>query len=191
MAERFQNERGPAAATVISFDSYYRDQGHLSPADRATVNYDHPDSLDGSLLADDLRRLRSGQETAIPIYDFASHTRSDDLRIVDATDVVVVEGILLFSFADVRDQLDFRVFRQCPETVRFDRRRRRDQRDRGRTADSVEAQLVATVKPMHDRYVEPYAGEAHFVTQHGQDLDQITETLVDRLRQLAPAAPPV
>ncbi|MEM9132096.1 MAG: uridine kinase [Actinomycetota bacterium] len=190
VAERFQAERGADAATVISFDSYYRDQGHLSPAERAEVNYDHPDSLDGALLADDLRRLRSGVETAIPIYDFATHTRSDDLRIVDATDVIVVEGILLFSFDDVRDQLDFRVFRQCPETVRFDRRRKRDQRDRGRTAESVEAQLAATVKPMHDLYVEPYVGEAHFATQHGQDLDQIVDTLVGRLRELAPAAPP-
>ncbi|MEL7156731.1 MAG: uridine kinase [Actinomycetota bacterium] len=187
VAERFQLERGPAGATVVSFDAYYRDQGHLPPTERAAVNYDHPDSLDGALLAADLRRLQAGAETAIPVYDFATHTRSADLRVLDPADVIVVEGILLFSFPEVRNQLDFRVFRQCPEEIRFERRIRRDQRDRGRTEASVRAQLAATVKPMHDRFVEPYAAEAHFVTQHGQDLDHVTDTLVNQLRSLAPA----
>lgn len=189
MAERFQLERGPQGATVVSFDAYYHDQGHLTPDERAAVNYDHPDSLDGALLAADLRRLQGGDGAAIPVYDFATHTRSADLRIIDPADVIVVEGILLFSFPEVRNQLDFRVFRQCPEHVRFERRIRRDKRDRGRTEDSVRAQLAATVKPMHDRYVEPFAREAHFVTQHGQDLDRITDILFDRLRRMAPALP--
>lgn len=187
VAERFQQERGPEAAAMLSFDAYYRDQGHLSPEHRAAANYDHPDSLDGELLARDLRCLRAGDEAAIPVYDFATHTRTDDLRIIEPADIIVVEGILLFSFAAVRDQLDFRVFRQCPEPVRFERRLRRDQRERGRTEESVRAQLAATVKPMHDQFVEPFVAAAHFVTQHGEDLEAVTDTLVDQLRGLAPA----
>ncbi|MEM8923675.1 MAG: uridine kinase [Actinomycetota bacterium] len=189
VAEAIRSERGHDGAAMLSFDAYYRDQGHLTPDERAAVNYDHPDALDGALLADHLRALQAGDEVAVPIYDFATHTRSDDIRLVEGADVVIVEGILLFAFPEVRQQLDFRVFRQCPESVRFERRLRRDQRDRGRSAESVRAQLAATVKPMHDRFVEPFAGTAHYVTRHGDELDAITTSVVDQVRALVPAVP--
>ena len=173
---------------MLSFDAYYRDQGHLEPADRAEVNYDHPDSLDADLLVAHLAQLQSGNEAAVPVYDFATHTRTDDLRIIEPADVVVIEGILLFAFAAVRHRLDFRVFRRCPEEVRFRRRLARDQNERGRTIASIGAQLQATVKPMHDRFVEPYASRAHYVTDHGDDLGRIISEVIERLDVLAPAS---
>lgn len=172
----------------MSFDSYYHDQGHLSPAERAAVNYDHPDSLDAELLVSHLVRLSRGLEAAIPIYDFATHTRSGDLRIVEPSDVVLVEGILLFAFASICDQFDYRVFRSCPEDVRFERRLIRDQSERGRSRASVEAQLQATVKPMHDQFVEPFASRADVVTTHGQDLEMLITDLADHVSQLASAS---
>lgn len=173
---------------MVSFDSYYCDQGHLTPEDRALVNYDHPSSLDGELMVQHLNQLRAGHEAAIPVYDFATHTRSDDLRIVEPADVIVVEGILLFAFPEVLAELDLRVFRRCPEEVRFERRIYRDCRERGRTPESVWDQLRTTVKPMHDSFVEPHAADADVVTEHGEDLDGITESLTTHLLRATAAA---
>jgi len=172
---------------VISFDSYYNDHGHLTSAEREVVNYDHPNSLDGDRLAADLSELRAGNDVAIPVYDFATHTRRPELHPVKAAEIIVVEGILLFAFEPVWRQLDFRVFRRCPETVRFRRRMKRDQTERGRSQASIEAQLQATVKPMHDRFVEPHAERADIVTEHGGDLDEIADWVVDRLTKIVGA----
>lgn len=184
VAERLCHDQGSGAATVISFDAYYRDQGHLSPAERAEVNYDHPDSLDGELLVEHLRLLGQGQQAPVPVYDFATHTRSAECHVVKPAEVIMVEGILLFAFRPVVEQLDYRVFRRCPEEVRFQRRIRRDRAERGRTLASVQAQLAATVKPMHDLYVEPYADLADYVTDHGDDLDTVTADIAARISDL-------
>ncbi len=185
VAAGLDDRHGQGTATVLSFDAYYRDLRHLSPDERAEVNYDHPDSLDGDLLGLHLQALRAGQEAAVPVYDFATHSRTDDVRLVAPTDVVVVEGILLFAFASVRDQLDLSVFRQCPEPIRFARRLRRDQRDRGRTEASVRAQFAATVKPMHDEFVDPFAPCADVTTVHGEELDLVTDRVLSRVDGLA------
>lgn len=185
VVNRLRVMNGPMAASVLSFDAYYRNQDHLTPAQRAQVNYDHPDSLDAEFLVSHLDQLGKGQEAAVPVYDFANYTRSPDIRIVEPAEVIIVEGILLLAFAIVCDQLDYRVFRYCPEAVRFERRMRRDRTERGRTQASVEAQLRTTVKPMHDRFVEPYASRADFVTHHGQRLEAVTDDLVDKLTNIA------
>jgi uridine kinase len=187
VVEQLQATNGPRAASSLHFDAYYRDQSHLPPDQRAEVNYDHPDSLDGPLLVEHLRALQAGQEVTVPVYDFSTHTRSPDLQIVEPADVIVVEGILLFAFEPVWDQLDYRVFRHCPEAVRFRRRTERDQVERGRSLASITAQLQATVKPMHDRFVEPHAERADFVTRHGDSLRTITEQVVATISGLAAA----
>lgn len=170
LVDRLTNERGSTAASVLSFDSYYHDHLSMPVEERAKVNYDHPDALDGQLLVEHLELLKDGRPVAVPIYDFTSHCRSDDLHVVEPTEVVIVEGVLLFAFPEVRDRLDFRVFRRCPEAVRFSRRAKRDVAERGRSLASIQTQLMATVKPMHDAYVEPYAEQADYVTDHGDGL---------------------
>ena len=184
---RIRANRGHEAAATLSFDAYYHDQLHLPLAQRRAVNYDHPSSLDGDLLAAHLSDLRAGRDVAVPVYDFAGYRRTGELRLLPATDVVVVEGILLFSFPEVWDQLDYTVFRRCPESVRFDRRLRRDMVERGRTRESVLSQLTATVKPMHDQFVEPHAARAHAVTDHGDDLAVATARLADEILGRCPA----
>lgn len=188
LVERWQRMRGPQTAAILSFDLYYRDQSHLPLAERSQVNYDHPTSLDGELLAEHLMHLRAGREVAVPGYDFASYARTGDVHLMPPAELVVVEGILLFAFEALWELLDYRVFRDCPEDVRFQRRLERDVVERGRTPDGVRAQLEATVKPMHDRYVQPHAARADFVTGHGQDLHHVTDTLVARLAALAGAS---
>lgn len=131
------------------------------------VNFDAPDSLDVALLTDHLATLRGGREVAVPVYDFASHTRSADVVIIEATEYVVIEGILLFAFAEIRDLIDYRVYLDCPRDIRYQRRLVRDVNERGRTVESVAEQWDSTVAPMHDLHVEPYAPHAHFLATYG------------------------
>ena len=102
---------------MLAFDAYYRDQGHLSPADRALVNYDHPDSLDHERFARDVAALRVGKSIERPVYDFATHTRAaDEMVVVESRPIVIVEGILLLSFSTVVESLDLAVFIDVPES---------------------------------------------------------------------------
>ena len=153
----------PYEVSRIAFDSYYCDQGHLPIGERALVNYDHPDSLDVSLFINDLRNLRSGKEISCPVYDFATHTRSVDSIEVIATEVVILDGILLLVFPEVCELLDLKVFVDAPEATRSSRRVIRDEAERGRTAEQAEAQILRTVKPMHAKFVEPSMKKADLV----------------------------
>lgn len=186
LARRLVDTLGSEAATCMSFDSYYRDHSHLTVEQRAEVNFDHPDSLDVDLLVDHLQSLRDGTDVAVPVYDFATHTRSGDLHIVSPHRFVFIEGILLFAFPEIRDNLDVMIFRQCPNDIRAERRFKRDVQERGRTPESVRAQWAQTVQPMHEIYVEPFAEYADLITAHGQDLDRLVAEIADSLRQGGP-----
>ncbi len=190
VAQQWAADRPGDRAVVLSFDAYYHDQSHLPMAERALVNYDHPDSLDAGLMAAHLRALRAGRSVGVPGYDFATYRRTGDVDLVEPAELVLVEGILLFAFADLWELLDYRVFRNCPEPVRFERRLTRDTMERGRTVASVKAQLAASVKPMHDRYVQPHAPAADFVTEHGDDLDDVTTRLLAELGARAATGAP-
>ena len=153
----------PYEVSKIAFDSYYCDQGHLPLDERALVNYDHPDSLDVSLFIDDLRDLRSGKIISSPVYDFATHTRSTDSIEVMATEIVILDGILLLVFPEICELLDLKVFVDAPEANRSSRRVIRDEAERGRTAEQAEAQILRTVRPMHAKFVDPSMKKADLV----------------------------
>ncbi len=175
----------PGRASVIAFDSYYRDQGHLSPADRSLVNYDHPDSLDHELFARDVDRLRAGSAVDIPIYDFSTHTRTNESTHVEPSGLVIVEGILLLSFPGIVSLLDLAVFIDVPEDIRLERRIRRDVAERGREPEDVRRQFAATVAPMHDMYVEPYRHLAHRILELHEDYGDVARELAARLDPVA------
>ena len=122
LAHLVADQLGPDRSTIIPFDAYYREQSHLSAAERTAVNYDHPSSLDDQLFLAHLLDLHRGREVAVPSYDFTTHTRTREVRIVEPRPVVILEGILLLAFDEVRRTLDLSVFRDCPEDVRFVRR---------------------------------------------------------------------
>jgi uridine kinase len=146
---------GPGVSAVLTQDHYYIDQSAVFRGDGENVNFDHPDSLDFSLLAKHLLELRAGRPIQVPIYDFATHTRLPQASLFLPVPVVIVDGILILSQALVRPQLDFSVFIAAPEQVRFDRRLERDVAERGRTPEGVRKQFDRQVKPMHDLFVEP------------------------------------
>jgi len=172
---------GADQVSVLAFDSYYRDQGHLSPADRALVNYDHPDSLDHQRFAADVAAVRAGETIAAPVYDFATHTRTADVVVIEPRPIVIIEGILLLSFPEIVTSLDLAVFIDVPEPVRLERRIKRDIAERGREPDDVRRQFAATVAPMHDQYVEPYRHLAHRTVELHEDYGPVADELIAQL----------
>jgi len=146
---------GGADVSVLAFDAYYRDLSNLEPAERARRNFDHPDSLDHELFISHLDSLRGGEDVQVPVYDFATHTRTGQFQTMPASPLLLVEGILLLAFAEIRRRLDHTVFLDARSETRLQRRIRRDVAERGRLPANVRRQFAATVAPMHDAFVYP------------------------------------
>ena len=170
--------------SVLWFDEYYHDLVHLSPDQRAIVNFDHPDSLDEVLLIEHLDGLLAGRPVDVPVYDFATHTRTGRTRRVEPRPVVVVDGILVLALPDLRSRLDLAVFVDAPAEVRLARRMYRDVRERGRTTASVRAQFEATVAPMHEAFVDPSAEHADLRLDGTGDLDANLDVVADAVDRL-------
>jgi uridine kinase len=170
---------------TIEHDAYYRDQSHLSPEERFAINYDHPAALESSLLAEHLAALRAGRAIDVPVYDFASHTRSRETRRVEPAPVVIVEGILVFAEPALREQMDVKIFVDTDPDIRLMRRIRRDLEQRGRTFESVRAQYYATVRPMHIEHVEPTKRWADLIVPEGGDNRVALDVLLGRLGRIA------
>lgn len=156
-------------AVLIDMDAYYRDLAHLPFEERARVNFDHPSAFDLELMVAHLDRLRARQPIEKPTYDYARHTRAAEVVRVEPREVVLVEGILLFTDAALRARLDIKVFVDVADDVRFIRRLRRDVAKRGRTLDSVVDQYLSTVRPMHLEFVEPSKRWADVILPEGKD----------------------
>lgn len=154
-------------ASFIDQDAYYHDLSHLELAERAKVNFDHPDAFDTDLLIEHLERLRRGESIEKPTYDFALHTRAAATEIIEPRTVVVVEGILLLIDPRLRELFDIKIFVDVADDVRFIRRLRRDIRDRGRTVEMVIDQYLRTVRPMHLEFVEPSKRYADVILPEG------------------------
>jgi uridine kinase len=170
---------------TIEHDSYYRDQSHLPFDERASINYDHPAALESSLLALHLRELRDGRAVEVPIYDFTTHTRRAETRRVEPAAVIIVEGILVFAEAPLREQIDIKIFVDTDPDIRLMRRIRRDLEVRGRTFHSVRDQYYATVRPMHIEYVEPTKRWADLIVPEGGDNRVALDVLLGQLGRFA------
>ncbi|OIB58582.1 uridine kinase [Natrialba sp. SSL1] len=155
------------AVTRIPIDNYYEDLSHLDRAERADVNYDHPNAFEWDLLREHLDSLLMGQPVEMPQYDFERHTRKDESVRVEPTDVIVLEGILALHDEAIRDMLDLRVYVMTDADVRILRRIERDVVERGRQLEGVIDQYLETVKPMHERFVEPTKKDADVIIPEG------------------------
>lgn len=150
-------------ATLIAHDNYYRAHDDLIYDQRAVLNYDHPDAYETSLLIKHLIELKQGRSVEIPTYDFALHNRAAHTITIHPSPVIIVEGILILADERLRDLLDIKVFVDVEADVRILRRLARDVDERGRSVQSVIDQYFATVKPMHEAYVEPSKRFADFI----------------------------
>jgi uridine kinase len=167
IAEAMVEIAGAEQVVVIPHDAYYRDQRALSFEERTRINYDHPDSLETELLAEHLKRLRTGESIERPVYDFSTHTRLEQTVVVDPESVIIVEGILVLAEPTLRDVMDLRVYVDTDADLRLLRRLRRDIVERKRTVDSVLVQYEATVRPMHIQFVEPSKRFADIIVPEG------------------------
>lgn len=172
---------GADRVSGLAFDAYYRDLSDMPMEDRKQVNYDHPDALDNELFAQHLTDLSEGRSIEVPEYDFATHTRTGASIPVAARDIVLVEGILLFSFPGIHDLLDHSVFIDVPEDIRLERRVTRDVAQRGRDADDVRRQFAAFVAPMHNQHVQPFCDRADRVVGVDEDLTSVANELAGQL----------
>ena len=172
-------------ATLLPLDFYYICLSNLPPADRALQNFDHPDSLEHTLLAEHVNSLADGHSVERPIYDFATHTRVPDrTETIHPASVLIVEGILALHYESLRNLYDFSIYVNAPNQVCLNRRIYRDMRERGRTEESVRAQFEATAKPMADLYVLPSATHASITVEGTDALDWSIEQVLQRLHQL-------
>lgn len=176
-------ELGGVDAAFIDHDSYYKSLDGLSLEQRAQANFDHPDSLDNDLLVAHLEALAQGKAIEKPTYDFARHTRAARSERVEPRDVVLVDGILLFVDPRLRRLFDIKIFIDVSDDVRFIRRLQRDVAERGRTMESVIAQYLATVRPMHQEFVEPSKRFADVILPEGGHNRIGVEMLQARVRE--------
>lgn len=146
---------GTQKCVILSQDHYYKDQSHHFDKDGGAVNFDHPNSLDFELLYDHLVQLKNGVSVKVPVYDFVTHSRKSSYELLTSASVIVVDGTLLFSQKNICELVDHKVFVDVPESLRYQRRLKRDVVERGRTPDGVYKQFVSQVKPMHDQFIEP------------------------------------
>ena len=153
--------------TVLSHDNYYRRHDELTYEERCQLNYDEPAALDTSLLVYHLEQLRCGQAIECPVYDFAQHNRSNETLRVEPNRVIIVEGIMIFENEALRNLMDIRIYVDTDADVRLCRRIKRDVNKRGRSLESVLEQYQTTVKPMHEKYVEPSKKYANLVVPEG------------------------
>jgi len=156
-------------AVLLDMDAYYRDLAALPFDARTRVNFDHPDAFDMDLLVEQLGALRAGTAIEKPTYDYAAHTRAVGTVRIEPRDVILIEGILLFTDARLRQLLDIKVYVDVADDVRFIRRLRRDVEQRGRTLESVVEQYLGTVRPMHLDFVEPSKRYADVILPEGRE----------------------
>ena len=157
---------GPAI-TVISHDNYYKRHDEMTYEERCKLNYDEPAALETDLMVKQLEQLRRGEEILCPAYDFTVHNRSDETILIKPERVIIVEGILIFENAALRDLMDIKIFVDTDADIRICRRIKRDVNKRGRSLESVITQYQETVKPMHEKYVEPSKKYADIVVPEG------------------------
>ena len=160
-------EKFSGQITMISHDNYYKRHDEMTYEERCQVNYDEPAAFETDLMVQQLQQLRNGQAIDCPVYDFTTHNRSNDVTHIVPSRVILVEGILIFADPDLRQLMDIRIYVDTDADIRICRRIKRDVNKRGRSLESVIWQYQQTVKPMHEKYVEPSKKYAHIVVLEG------------------------
>jgi len=184
VAHEVLKRAGAGQISFIQHDAYYKDLGDLPLAQRAMMNFDHPDALDNGLLIAHLKALKIGQAVEIPVYDFTTHTRTGETRRVGPDRIILVEGILIFADQALRELLDVKIFVDTEADIRFIRRLQRDLAERGRTMESVIHQYLSTVRPMHEEFVERSKRYADVIIPEGGFNEVAIEMIAARIKAL-------
>ena len=182
LANTIVNELGSDQVVVISEDSYYKDNGHLSYEDRTNINYDHPDAFDHGLLCEHLRKLQSGQ--SVEINSHSQHIRLPETQLIGQHTIIVLEGILLFSDKELRELMNIRIFMSTPLDICLTRRLMRDVVERHRSFESVLHQYEITVRPMYLQFIEPSSRYADLIVPRGGENRIAIDMIKAKMREL-------
>lgn len=185
--ERILERVGPERVAILDHDRYYFDLAHLSQEERARVNFDHPSSLETTLLCRHIDDLLAGRAVQKPVYDFTKHRRTDRFEVVEPRPLIVVEGILVLAEPELVRRMDLRVYVDADDDIRLARRIRRDVAERGRSVESVLDQYEATVRPMHLEFVAPTRGKADIIIPRGGHNEVAVAVLTTYLEGVLPA----
>ncbi|MHB0965414.1 MAG: uridine kinase [Bellilinea sp.] len=184
VASQILKQVGSDRIAYLPHDAYYRDLKDLPLNQRAEANFDHPDSLESSLLTEHVRALKRWEPVDLPIYDFTIHARTDRTRRVEASAVIIVEGILIFAEPELRAEFDVKIYVDTDSDLRFIRRLQRDISERGRTTESVIHQYLTTVRPMHMDFVEPSKRYADVIIPEGGFNTVALDMVISRIESL-------
>ncbi len=180
LANTLQSEIGLDRSLLFQFDAYYRDLSNIPLEERDNVNFDHPDALDMKLFVEHLNRLKEHNPVKKPVYDFTTHTRLNYFEEIQPKEVIITEGILLFTNEEIRKCIDFGIFLDIETDTRLNRRIERDVKERHRTPESVKTQFHSTVETMHNKYVEPSKRFANLVLKD-TDIDNWIHKVMSEL----------
>ena len=184
VAHKVLNRAGTEQISLIQHDAYYKDLTDLPAAQRTMQNFDHPDALDNRLLIAHLRQLKAGLPIEVPVYDFTTHTRTAETQRIEPRRVILIEGILIFADVTLRGLMDVKICVDTDADIRFIRRLQRDIAERGRTMDSVIHQYMATVRPMHEEFVEPSKRFADVIIPEGGFNEVAIDLVAARIKTL-------
>lgn len=180
------NTVGEDDILLVQHDSYYRDLKHLSFEERTEQNFDHPSSLETELMIRHLKALKEGYQVEIPIYDFSKHTRKEETRLAEPKKIILIDGILIFTEKELREQMDIKLYVDTDDDIRLLRRIQRDIVERDRKLENVLTQYQKHVRPMHLEFVEPTKRYADIIIPHGGEnkvaLDMVNALIQDRLQ---------
>lgn len=182
-SKRAKEKIGVDNCSVLFQDNYYIDQSHRFDEDGGSVNFDHPDALDFSLMAEHLQALKSGSEIQVPLYDFATHSRKKETLSFKPKKIVLVDGILILSQPKLVEIFDHSFFIECDTETRFKRRLDRDVAERGRTPEGVKAQFDKQVEPMHQEFVESSKSQATCLMTQAEYLSNADHFIDDIINQ--------
>ncbi|MGM9817236.1 MAG: uridine kinase [Lepagella sp.] len=171
---------------VMPQDSYYKDNAHIPLEERLKMNYDEPASIEWTLLTDQIKRLKAGEDVEMPTYDFITCSRLKETVHLRPKEVIVVEGILVLTDKELRDMLDVKVFVDADADERLIRVIKRDCVERGRTPQMVIDRYQETLKPMHELYIEPSKRYADLIIPQGGGNNVAIKLLTDYIRSLLP-----
>ncbi len=176
---------GSDDVAILSQDSYYRDNGHLSAEERKELNFDHPDSLEFELLVQHIKDLKEGMSIEEPIYSYLTCARSEDTNTIKPKKVIIVEGILILTNLELRDMFDIKIFVHASADDRLIRVIKRDTIERGRDVDTILERYHKTLKPMHDQFIEPSKNFADLIIPLGGDnkvaIDVLSAVIINKL----------
>ncbi len=184
LAQKIVAELGSENVVLIHQDSYYRNLNEIPIGCRDQVNFDHPDAVDLDLMYQHLKALRAGDAIDLPVYDFVTHTRKPGSIRIEPLPVVIVEGILILHDPRILSLLEVKIYVECDPDLRFIRRLERDMRERGRTMESVVAQYLSTVRPMHLQYVLPSKSRADLIVPEGGLNTVAVDVIASKIRSI-------